>query len=66
MCPIRHFDSIVKFVDAWQGFVFAADDKGRVAIFLISENDLENDNDTMKVWEIRTAGVEFLKFISHN
>lgn len=49
MCPIRFFKgSLIKFVDAFNHFVFAADDQGTVAVFLINENDLENDDDTLR------------------
>jgi len=47
MCPIRHFKEIVKFVDNYQNFVFAADVNGNVAIFLINEADMENDDETL-------------------
>lgn len=52
MCPIRHFKKVVKLVDAFQGFVFAADYEGQVSIFLISEDDPENDEETMKSWDL--------------
>lgn len=49
MCPIRHFkEHIVKFIEASQNLIFAADTQGQVAIFLIDENDLENDNETLQ------------------
>ena len=42
MCPIRHFKQhIVKFIDAYQNLVFAADRNGEVAIFYLCETDLE-------------------------
>ncbi len=47
MCPIRHFQEIVKIVDCFENFVFAADEKGNFTIFLINENDMENDDDTL-------------------
>jgi hypothetical protein len=47
MCPIRHFKEIVKFVDSYQNFVFAVDVNGNVAVFLINEADMENDDETL-------------------
>ena len=49
-CTIRHFKPhLVKFIDAAQNLIIAADTEGEVALFLIDENDLENDNETLKV-----------------
>jgi hypothetical protein len=47
MCPIRHFKEIIKLIDSFENFVFAADESGNLTIFLINENDMENDEDTL-------------------
>ena len=47
MCPIRTFKEVVRHIDAYMNFVFAADVKGNVLIALIDENDLENDEDVV-------------------
>jgi len=52
MCPIREFeDDPIRFVDSYLYFVFAVDAKCRLKIFLLDEKDLENDDDTMVVWD---------------
>lgn len=65
MCPIRHFKSLVKFIDSYNNFIFAADTHGNIAIFLINEKDMENDDDTLKVQIIESDGshIEYFKFI---
>ena len=63
-CHIRHFKPhLVKFLDASQNIILAADTDGQVAIFLIDEGDLENDQDTLKVETFKTNGVVFLKYM---
>ena len=62
MCPIRHFKELIKFIDSYGNFVFAADIKGNVGVFLINEKDLENDDETLQTFAIQTEGVELLKF----
>lgn len=47
MCPIRHFKNLIKYIDSYNNFIFAADDQGNVGVFLINEKDLENDNETL-------------------
>lgn len=65
MCPIRHFrENLVKFIEASQNLIFAADTQGQVAIFLIDENDLENDDETMQTESFKTNGVVFMKYIA--
>lgn len=65
MCPIRHFrEHLVKIIEASQNLVFAADTQGEVAIFLIDEKDLENENETLKVESFKTNGVVYMKYIS--
>ena len=39
MCPIRHLKKIIKFVETFQQFVMAADESGKVGVFLINETD---------------------------
>ncbi|CDW73287.1 UNKNOWN [Stylonychia lemnae] len=65
MCPIRHFKNLVSLVDSHGNFVFAADDKGNVGIFLINEKDLENDDETLQTETLQTDGVEYLKYLSY-
>ena len=36
-------------IDSYNSFVFAADMSGNMAIFLINEEDIENEEDTMKI-----------------
>lgn len=49
-------------VDSYQNFVFAADIQGKVAIFLIDESDLENDNDNLQVKTLQfPGGVEYMQ-----
>ena len=47
MTPIRHFKEVIKCLDSYNNFVFAADFKGSFTIFLINEKDIENDEETM-------------------
>lgn len=62
MCPIRHFKSIVKIIESYQNFVFAADVTGKVGIFLINEADMENDDESMKVEQLEfPEGVEYIR-----
>jgi hypothetical protein len=62
MCPIRHFKDIVKLIDSYNNFVFAADKAGNLGIFLINEEDMENDEETLKVHQFTYPdGVEYLK-----
>ncbi len=65
MCAIRHFKQVVKYIDSFQNFVFACDVQGNVGVFLIDENDLENDDGSLQTITIQTEGVEYLRFISH-
>lgn len=51
-CTLRKFNKLVKHIDAFQNFIFAADEHGLVKVFLLNENDLENDEDTLKEIEI--------------
>ena len=63
MCPIRHFKEIVKIVECFDNLVFAADTKGMLTIFLINENDMENENDTLKLTTLNhESGIEYLKY----
>ena len=48
MCPIRHFKSLIRFLDSYQNFVFAADTQGNVGVFLLDETDLENEEETIQ------------------
>jgi hypothetical protein len=52
MCPIRFFKQMIRCVDAFQNLIFASDAKGLVGIFLICENDMENEDDTLQSLEI--------------
>lgn len=62
MCPIRHFPEIIKCIDSYNNFVFAADTVGNLAIFLINEEDMENDNDSLLVQSYKhPEGIEYLK-----
>jgi len=62
MCPIRHFKELVKIVDCFENFVFAADEKGNFTIFLINEEDMENDDDTLTSQSfIHGSGIEYLR-----
>ncbi len=63
MCPIRHFERIVKFIDTIGNFVVAADEEGSVGVFLIDEKDIENDDDSLKIHSFETEGVEHLQII---
>lgn len=65
MCAIRHFKTVVKFIETFNNFIMAADDSGMVGIFLISETDLCNDDDTLKTISIQTPGVEFFHCYAH-
>jgi hypothetical protein len=47
MAPIRYFKEVVKCLDSYNNFVFAADFKGLFTIFLLNEKDIENDDDTL-------------------
>ncbi len=47
MCPVRHFKEVVRIVEGYQNFIFAADVRGNVAVCLIDERDLENDEETL-------------------
>ena len=50
MCPIRHFKkNVVQLMESYANFVFAVDTEGELAVFLINEDDLENDDDTLQV-----------------
>lgn len=49
MCPIRNFKTHVEALDSYYNFVAACDNTGAVRIFLIDEQDLENDEDTLFV-----------------
>jgi hypothetical protein len=62
MCPIRHFKELVKIVDCFENFVFAADEKGNFTIFLINEDDMENDDDTLTSQSfIHGSGIEYMR-----
>ena len=48
MCPIRHFkQNVVHCLDSYANFVIAVDKTGELAVFLIDEEDPENDEDTL-------------------
>ena len=48
MCPIRHFkQNVVHCLDSYANFVIAVDKSGELAVFLIDEEDPENDEDTL-------------------
>jgi hypothetical protein len=68
MCPIRHFKETVQQVESYQNFIFAVDTSGNVGVFLISEADLENDDETMQVEGLSfPGGVAYIKhFVSHS
>jgi hypothetical protein len=52
----------VKIVDCFENFVFAADEKGNFTIFLINENDMENEDDTLTSESfVHGTGIEYLK-----
>ncbi len=52
----------MKIVDCFENFIFAADEKGHFAIFLINENDMENDDDTLTSQSfVHGTGIEYLK-----
>lgn len=62
MCPIRHFENVVKFIEIQQNLIVACDIQNNIGIFLINENDLENDDDTLKSVAFQVDGtVEFLQ-----
>lgn len=62
MCAIRHFKEVVTIVESYNNFVFAADCKGNVGIFLINDEDLENDDDTLQVETLEfPEGVLYMK-----
>ena len=49
-------------VDCFDNFIFAADTKGMLTIFLIDENDMENEEDTLKQESfVHASGIEYLK-----
>jgi len=52
MCPIRHFKTPIVALDCYFNFVVAADKPGICRIFLIDEEDVANDEDTLQVKEI--------------
>ena len=61
MTPIRHFKEVIKCLDSYNNFVFAADFKGNLTIFLINERDIENDEETMiSVDYQHESGVEWI------
>lgn len=52
----------MKIVDCFENFIFAADEKGNFTIFLINENDMENDEDTLTSQSfVHGTGIEYLK-----
>ena len=64
MCPIRHFKTPVVALDSYFNFVVACDKPGTCKIFLIDEEDLENDNESLTVKEIPLGSeIHFLKII---
>ena len=61
MTPIRHFKEVVKCLDSYNNFVFAADFKGNFTIFLINERDIENDEETLISVDCQhESGVEWI------
>lgn len=61
MTPIRHFKEVVKCLDSYNNFVFAADFKGNFTIFLINEKDIENDEETLISVDCQhESGVEWI------
>lgn len=64
-CTIRYFKPhLVKFIDASQNLIIAADTDGQVAMFLLDEADLANENETLKVESFKTNGLVFLKYMA--
>ncbi len=62
MAPIRHFKEVVKCIDSYNNFVFAADFQGNFTIFLLNEKDIENDDDTVLTQNYyHESGVEWVK-----
>lgn len=52
-CSIRHFESYIDLIEQHQNFVFATEgNSNKLAIFLLDEKDLENDEETMKTIEM--------------
>jgi len=41
MCPLRHLKKTITHIDCYFNFVFAAEETGKVGVFLLNENDLE-------------------------
>lgn len=53
-CTIRQFDNYVDLIESHANFVFATDKIAKkLAIFLVDETDLEDDNDSIEQnkWE---------------
>lgn len=62
MAPIRHFKEVVKCIDSYNNFIFAADYKGNFTVFLLNEKDIENDDDTLISQDfLHESGVEWVK-----
>jgi len=64
MCPIRHFKKVVTHLESLNNFVVAVDESGKVGVFLIDEKDMENDDDSLKIFSFETEGVAFMKLLS--
>lgn len=59
MCPIRDFQEdkdMIRFIDSYLYFVFAVDSECRLKIYLLNEEDLENDDNTLKSWTKEIGG----------
>jgi hypothetical protein len=62
MCPIRHFKTPVTALDSFFNFVVASDREGACKIFLIDEQDLENEEDSLAVQTLMLGSpIHFLK-----
>lgn len=65
MAPVRFFEKAITHIDSFHNFVFAADLSGRVGVFLLDENDLEDEDGTMLQREDNSLlgqEIRFLKF----
>lgn len=65
MAPIRFFKTPIEFVDSYHNFVFAADQSGRIGVFLLNENDLEDDDRSMlqrEALEFEGSQIKLFKF----
>ena len=65
MCPIRQFKTPVVALDSFFNFVVACDKPGILKIFLIDENDLENDDESLAIRQVDLgAPAHFLKIMA--